>query len=145
VSVASPYISGCTFIIETSRSDPLTKPIRILHPILSIRRIDRRSIVIDIIKAHIGPIHDIQAPQRRILDEEILHHDIGYIPKDEGHRPSRLRVALLDVVPGVAVAVDSAGAVPFDGDVLPCDDEGGVVVLEGDGVGVVAPVVDVVG
>ena len=48
------------------------------------------------------------------------------------------------IVPKIAVSVYPAGPVAVDGDGVAGDDEAGVVVLEVDGIGVVAPVVEVV-
>jgi hypothetical protein len=71
--------------------------------------------------------------------------------KDEGHwatwtggsHESAFGLVAFVKVPCLAVAVDAAGAVAVDPDVVSCKDEAGGVVLEGDGVGVVAPVGEV--
>ena len=122
-----------------------TESVRILHPIGPPRRIQRGSINIDIAKLQIRSVHDVQAPQRRLPDEESVHDDLTDVPKDKGHRTAWLRVSGLSSVPGVAVAVDATGAMAVDPDVVSRDDEAGPVVLEGDGVGMVAPVVEIFG
>jgi hypothetical protein len=73
----------------------------------------------------------------------VLHGHVANVPEQEGHGPSRLRVPLLGIVPGVAVAVDAAGSVPIDADLLTGDDETSAVVLEGDGIGIRTPVTQI--
>ena len=74
----------------------------------------------------------------------MLNHDIAYVPEDEWHRPSGLRHGLFGVIPRVAAAVDPSRAIAIDTYPLPAEDKPGSVVLEGDRVGVVAPVIEVV-
>ena len=52
--------------------------------------------------------------------------DLGTHP-DKGHRAAGLCEILLDIVPGVAVSIDAAGAVAVNADVLPADNETGMV------------------
>jgi len=74
----------------------------------------------------------------------VLHSHVADVPEQKGHRPSGLRVPLLGIVPGVAVAVDAAGSVPVDAHPLPGDDKTSAVVLEGDGIGVGTPVSQII-
>jgi len=121
------------------------KPISILHPILSKRRLSSRSITGNILKHHIRPIHNIQTPERRLVHVEVAHSHITDVPPDEGHRAAGLSVAGFGGVPDVAVAEDTACAIAVDVDVVAGQNEACGVVLEGDGVvvGWLAPVVDI--
>ena len=130
---------------EGYRSGHSTKAIGVLHPIIAPGGIHGRGVAVDVVEAHVGPVHNVDTPQGRVLDVETVDNDLGDIPPDKGHGTPRLRVTLLGIVPGIAVAVDASGAVAIDGDIVAADDEAGVVVLEGNGVGVVAPVREVVG
>lgn len=126
------------------RGNSHTKSIRILHPVLAVRRIYRSGIAVDIIEAHIRPIHNVQAPERRVFDEEIVDPHFRDIPKDEGHRSPRLRDSLFRRIPGIAVAVDPASPMPVNTNVIPRDDESSSMILKCNGIGVVAPVGQVV-
>lgn len=74
----------------------------------------------------------------------MLYLDVAHVPQHHGHGPPGLRGAGLGRVPRVAAPVDAAGAVTIDVDAVAGDDESGGMVLEGDRVRVVAPVVQVV-
>lgn len=84
---------------------------------------------------------------------EILDVDVADIPQDEGHWSawtggsynSAFSLVSFVEVPNLAVAVDAAGAVAVDPDMVSCQDEAGGVVLEGDRIGVVAPVGEIFG
>ena len=123
----------------------LIESVCILQPILPKGRIHRRRIAGDALEVHVGAIHNVQRPQLRVLDIEILHYDIAHVPNDERHRPPWLREVLLHIVPSIPVAIDAAGAVPVDPDTLTSDNEAGMVVLESDRVRIVAPVCQVSG
>jgi hypothetical protein len=123
----------------------LTESVRVLHPVHPIRRIHGRRIARDIAEAQVCPVHDVEGPQRRILDGEILHEHLGHIPEDERHGSAGLRHGLLGIVPRIAVAVYLSSAVSLDCNVVASNDETSVVVLEADRIGVVAPVVEVIG
>ena len=112
-------------------SDRHTKSVCILNPILAIWRIYRSRIAVDVIEAHIGPVHDIYAPQLGIFDVEIIDTDIRYVPKYKRHRSARLRVAFLGCVPCIPIAVDATSAVPINPNILASDNEPSGVVLEG--------------
>lgn len=121
-----------------------TETIRVLHPIGTVRSIHGSCIACNVVEDHICAIHDVQGPQRRILDSEILYKDFRHIPEDKRHRSSRLRDIFFDIVPSVAIAVDLPRSVSLDGNMIPSQDKARVVVLEGDGIGVIAPVVEVI-
>jgi hypothetical protein len=126
-------------------STQLTESIRILNPILTVRRVYRSCIGVNVVESHVRSIHNVQAPQRWVLDIEVVHVDFGDIPENERHWTSRLCVAFFRGIPHVSIAVNSARAVSINGNVVAGDDEAGVVVLEGNWVGIVAPVIQVVG
>lgn len=112
-------------------SDRHTKSVCILDPVFAVWRIYRSRIAVDVIKAHIGSVHDIYAPQLGIFDVETFDTDIGYVPKYKRHRSAGLRVAFLGCVPCIPIAVYSTSAVPINPDVLTGDNEPGGVILEG--------------
>ena len=69
---------------------------------------------------------------------EIADFDVADVPQDEGHWASwtggsyegAFGFVAFVVVPDLAVAVDAAGAVAVDADVISCQDDSGSVVLE---------------
>jgi hypothetical protein len=79
---------------------------------------------------HVRAIHDVQGPQLRILDVEVLNPDLAYIPEYKWHRSPRLREILLCVIPDVAVTVDATSPVPVDSYPITSNDETGMVILE---------------
>jgi hypothetical protein len=103
--------------------------------------------------SNVGRIHHVDRPKSRLHDVEIADVDIADVPENEGHWSawtdgsynSAFGLVSLVKVPDLAVAIDAAGAVAVDPDVVSCQDEAGGVVLEGDGVGVVAPVGEILG
>lgn len=121
-----------------------TKPIRVLHPVVSVWRIDGCCIACDVVELHVRPIHDVQRPQRRIFDSKVLHEDLRYIPEDERHWSSRLRNILLDIIPGISVTIDSPCTVSLNGDVISSNDETSMVVLECNWIRIIAPIIEIV-
>jgi hypothetical protein len=111
-----------------------TKSIRVLDPVLAVRCIYCSRIAVDVIEAHIGSVHDVNAPQLGILDVEILDTDIGDIPKNQRHWSTGLGIALLGRIPCISVAINATSTMSIDGDVLACYNESSGMVLEGDGV-----------
>lgn len=71
----------------------------------------------------------------------VLYKHIGYIPEDKGHGPARLGVPFFSIIPRVPAPVDLPRAKAVDVYPFPRDDEASSVVLEGDWVGIVSPVV----
>jgi hypothetical protein len=111
-----------------------------LNPVRAKRGFRRSGVAQDIVEPHIGAIHDIDTPQWRLFDEEILYRDVAYIPPYEGHRPPRLRIPSLCCVPNIAVPIDATSTEAVNVDVVTSEDDTCVVVLESNGIGVVAPV-----
>lgn len=81
----------------------------------------------------------------RVNDGEIFDNDIGDVPEYEWHRPPRLSVSGFRCIPGVSVAINPPCSIAIDGDIATGDHEAGSVALELDGIGVVPPVVQVIG
>lgn len=129
---------------DSRNSKKLTKPICILHPILAVRRIDRSGVDVDVIEAHVLAIHDIQAPQLRVLDVEIVHAHFRRVPEHKRHWPAWLGIASFGCIPGVSIAINTAGSVSVDSDIASGNNESSCVVLECDRVGVVPPVFKIV-
>lgn len=121
-----------------------TKSVRILYPIFSPRGFGGGSVTINLVKPHIGPVHDIQTPQRGILDEELLDCNVRYVPEYKRHGTAWLRIACFCSIPGIAIAVNAPCSVAVNLDVVSSEHERSPMVLEGDVVGIVAPVVDIV-
>ena len=97
-------------------------------------------------KGHARAVHDVESPQRRILDRKAADVHVANVPEDKEPKAPDFGHGLFGVVPGVSIAVDAAdGAVAIDRDVRTCDDEAGGVVSKDDGVDVCAPVGEVVG
>ena len=122
-----------------------TKAISVLNPIGTIRCLGSCSITQDIVEGHVCSVHDVQAPQRRLLDEEIGDCDVAHVPKDERHRSPRLGMSRFRSIPDIAVTIDPPGSIAIDGDVIPGNNEASVMVLEGDGIGIVTPIRKVCG
>ena len=116
----------------------LTKPISILHPVYACRSFRRRGIHVDVVEAYVGCVHHVDRPELGLNDVEIADVDVADIPQDEGHWATwaggsyegAFGFVAFVVVPDLAVAVDAAGAVAVDADVISCQDESGSVVLE---------------
>lgn len=75
----------------------------------------------------------------------VFHENVAHIPEDEWHRSPGLGVSLFHIVPRIAIAVNPSSAVAVDVDSLTGNDESCVMILECDGVGVIAPVCQIVG
>ena len=73
-----------------------------------------------------------------------MDEDVAGVPEDEWHWSSWLGDGLLGVIPGVAVSVDTAGSVSIDVNAFSADDEARTMVLEGNRIGVVSPVVEII-
>jgi hypothetical protein len=74
-----------------------------------------------------------------VLDEHIAH-----VPKDKRHRPPRLCICFFGIIPRIPVPINSTSAVAIDVYPLSSDNEPSVVILEGNGIGVVSPVAEIV-
>jgi hypothetical protein len=81
----------------------------------------------------------------RVLDVEVVHTHFGRIPKDKGHRPSRLSITSLGCIPSISIAVNTPGPMSVDFDIIPGNDKTCCVILERDGIGIISPVVKVIG
>lgn len=84
-------------------------------------------------------------PKRRLLDEEVPNGNVRHVPKDERHWSAWLSVASFRRVPDVAIAIDAAGSVAVDVDTVAGQNEASMVVLKGDGIGIIAPIRQVIG
>ena len=74
----------------------------------------------------------------------MLHKHVARIPKYKGHGTAGLRVPRLRSIPRIAVSVDASRSESVDMDPLTTNDKPGGVVLKGNGIGVAAPVTQVV-
>ena len=130
-----------------------TEAIGILNPVDALRSLRRRGVDVDVVKNDVGRINHVDRPELRLHDVEIADVDIADVPENKGHWSawtggsynSAFGLVSLVKVPDLAVAIYAAGAVAVDPDVVSCQDEAGGMVLEGDGVGVVAPVGEILG
>lgn len=77
----------------------LTKSICVLHPVLICSSTSGSSVAVQFVHPHVGAVHDIEAPQRRVYDEELLDCYIRDIPENKWHRSSRQGVTCLCSVP----------------------------------------------
>ena len=71
--------------------EDLTETIGILYPVIAVWCLRTRRIRVDVIKDHVSPVLDIDAPELRLYNVEILNSHIGYVPKHEWHRPTWTR------------------------------------------------------
>jgi len=74
----------------------------------------------------------------------VFNEYITDVPEYERHWTAWLCDFLFDVIPRVPISVDSSCAVPVDVDTFSCYDEACMMILEGNGVGVVAPVIEII-
>jgi hypothetical protein len=130
--------------------------IGILHPIRPIRRVDCGGIAEDIIEPQVRSIHDIQGPERWILDEDciiispvlflrgqtltVLNENIACVPENKRHWAARLRDSLLHVIPGISLAIDSSSPIAVDVDSSAEKDYACVVILKRDWIRIVPPI-----
>ena len=121
----------------------LTKAIGVLYPVFTIRCLSSGRVARYLIECHVRPVHDIDAPERRILDEEFLDRHIRDIPEYEWHGAARLCIPRFCCVPRIAIAMDATGAEAVDLDMITGKNERRPVVLEVNGVGIIAPGLDV--
>jgi hypothetical protein len=104
----------------------LTKSICILNPIYPLRRFRRRGVHVDIIEDNAGCVHQVDRPQLGLHDVEVPDVDVADVPQDEGHgaawtsgsHEGALCLVAFVIVPYLAVAVDAAGPVAVDPDVV---------------------------
>ena len=75
----------------------------------------------------------------------MLNHYITDIPEDERHRSSWLCVPFFDIIPRISVSINATSAVAIDIYPLPCDVEARVMILKGNWVGVVSPIIKIIG
>lgn len=75
----------------------------------------------------------------------MLNHYITDIPEDERHRSSWLCVPLLDIIPRISVSINATSAVAVDIYSLSCDDEARVMILKRNWIGVVSPIIEIIG
>jgi len=71
----------------------------------------------------------------------VLNEHIAHVPEDKWHRPSWQCSCFFGIVPRVSISIDATSAVSIDVYPLSSDDEPSVVVLEGNWVGIVTPIV----
>lgn len=74
----------------------------------------------------------------------MLHVDVAGVPENEGHWSSWLSDRLLDIIPGISIAIDATSSVSIDVDTLSADDESSMVILECNWVRIVSPIVQIV-
>lgn len=74
----------------------------------------------------------------------MLNENIRGIPEYEWHWSAWSCIPFLDIVPRISIAVDSSGSVPVDLDSVAGDNESGMVVLEGNWVCVVSPIIKII-
>lgn len=135
------------------RTSRLTKAVGILNPIDAMRSLGRRGVDINIVKHNVGCIHNVNGPKLWLHYVEIAYVNITNVPKHKWHRAawtsctdsSAIGLVSLVVVPDLTVAVDTAGAVAIDPNVVSGQDESSCVVLKFDMVGIVTPVVEIFG
>lgn len=108
----------------------LTEAVCILHPVHTKRCFHSGGVAVDAAQVHVRAIHDIQGPQLRILDVEVLNRNLAYIPEYKWHGSPRLSEILLCVISDVAVTVDATSPVPVDSYPITSNDETGMVILE---------------
>lgn len=92
-----------------------------------------RGVAQDVIKYHIRAVHDINGPQCWLPDCKISDLYLRYVPPDEGHRTSRLRVTSVSRVPRVSATVYVTRSMAVDVDVIASEDDASHMVLKGDG------------
>ena len=105
-----------------------TEAVGILNPIYALRSFRRRGIDVDVVEGDVGGIHNIYRPQLRLHDVEVADVNIADVPEDEGHwstwtsgsHGSAFGFVSFVEVPDLAVAVDAAGAMAVDPDVVSC-------------------------
>lgn len=61
----------------------LTESISVLNPVCSRRGLTRNSACADVLEIHIGAVHDIDRPEGRLVDVEVLDMNVGDIPEME--------------------------------------------------------------
>ena len=104
----------------------LTKPISILHPVYACRSFRRRGIHVDVVEHDVGRVHHVDRPKLGLNNVEIADVNVADVPQDEGHWATwaggsyegAFGFVAFVVVPDLAVAVDAAGAVAVDADVV---------------------------
>jgi hypothetical protein len=111
----------------------------------------RCGVDVDVVEDNVGGIHHVDGPKLRLDNVEVAHVDVADVPQNERHRTSWTRgtdesafgfVSLVEI-PYLPVAVDSSGGMAVDADVVSSKDEPSCVVLKGDVVGLVSPVLEV--
>ena len=106
----------------------LTEAIGVLHPIDTLGSFRRRGVHVYVVENDCGRIHHIDRPQLGLHDVEVADVDVADVPEDEGHRAawtggaheSAGGLVSFVKVPDLAVAVDAAGAVAVDPDMVTC-------------------------
>jgi len=106
-----------------------TESISIDHPIFSRELLRRGGIDVDVIEPSIRHIHQVDSPERRVHDMEVLDCDIACIPPDEWHRSARRGDALVCGVPVVSCAINAANTPAVDVNVFAAEDDASDVVL----------------
>ena len=74
----------------------------------------------------------------------MLHHHLADVPQEERKRPSFLGIALLSGVPHITITINTSSTVAIDVNTFARENEPGPVVLELDGIRVLAPIRQVV-
>lgn len=104
----------------------------------------------DVGEVQVGGVHDVDSPELRLDDVEVLHGNVADIPELEGDGTAwtgcaHCIIAAFIEVPELTVTIDATGPVAVDTDVLTSKNESSSMVLEFNVVIVVAPIVEVLG
>lgn len=75
----------------------------------------------------------------------MLNEDIADVSEDERHWSPWLCIRFFRIIPRIAVSINAASAVAIDMNPFSRDDESSMVVLKSNRIGVISPIVKVVG
>jgi hypothetical protein len=65
-----------------------TETIGVLYPIPAMWCFGTCRIRVDVVKDHVSPVLNVDTPELRLYDVEILHAHVGHVPKHEWHGPA---------------------------------------------------------
>lgn len=106
-----------------------TESISIDHPVLPGRLLRGGGIDVDVVEPCIRDVHQIDSPERRIHDIEILDCNIACIPPNKRHWSTWRGDALVYGVPVVSCTVDAANAPAVDLNIFAPEDNTSDMVL----------------